>query len=96
MFRREQLRAISLGACLVAFVLGIWILSDGIQLPPPDVGTPDLGPELAMGGGAVIALAVAGFAVTVMAFRTADRVTKTEALHRRPDIDLSGSGPVDD
>ena len=94
MLRRDHLRAISLGACVVALVLGIWIFSDGMQLRHSDVDPADLGPKLAMGGAAVILLAVSGIAITVMAFRTSDSLTKTEELRRRPDIDLAGSGPA--
>ena len=91
MLRREDLRAIALSACVLALALGIWILADGIQSLQPDVGTPAIGPELEMLGSAVIALAVGGIAVTVMAFRTTEPLSKTEELRRRPDIDLTRS-----
>ena len=89
MLRREDLRAIALSACALAIALGIWIVAYGIELPPSDPGAPDLGPMLVIVGCALIALALAGLAVTVMAFRIAEPLTKTESLQRRPDIDLS-------
>jgi hypothetical protein len=89
MLRREDLRAIALSACALALALGIWILADGIEFPAPDGGAPDIGPKLIVVGSAVIVLALGGIAVTAMAFRNGEPLSKTEALIRRPDLDLT-------
>ena len=91
MLRREDLRAIALSACALALALGIWIFADGIQFPAPNGSAPAIGPKLVVVGSAVIALALGGIAVTVMAFRNGEPLSKTEALSRREDLDLTGA-----
>ena len=76
MFKHEDLRAIALTACVVALGLGIWTLADGIQFPRPDLSAPDIGPKLEVVGIAVIALALGGIAITVMAFRASELRSK--------------------
>ena len=73
MLKREDLRAIALTACAVGLILGIWTLVDGLQLPQAESGTPDFGPKLEIIGAAVIALALGGIAITLMAFRALER-----------------------